>query len=320
MPGYFAGKMSRVFLIGFVLSFLSINIFAQNMFRKVNDFDGDGKSDFAVTRNENGQKYWYVFQSTGGYSVYQFGADTDVVCPGDYDNDGKTDYAIHRRYVVNPGFHQNELWIRQSLTNSVVTDSFNTNANWDTKPFPQDFTGTGRTDRAFLINYLGDPSHKAIFFRSPVTLSFFAPNGYLPIRIGDLSGDGKADFASYNATGFNFVQILNSSTNNTQSLQFGITGDVYVPADFDGDGKGDLTIFRESDGNWWWLRSSDSSIQTVHWGTLGDVPVPGDYDGDGKTDLAIWRKGVQSYYWVYGSQSGPFVFGWGLQNDQVVTY
>ena len=50
---------------------------SQNMFRKVNDFDGDGKADFAVTRNENGLKVWYVLQSAGGYSLFQWGLGSD---------------------------------------------------------------------------------------------------------------------------------------------------------------------------------------------------------------------------------------------------
>lgn len=316
MKNNFIQKISLLFFLITLVATVS----GQNMFRKVNDYDGDGKSDFVVIRNENGLKYWYVYKSTAGYSVYQFGNSTDVAVPGDYDGDGKTDYAIYRRYVVNITFHQNEFWITKSSTGEVITDSFSTSVNWDSSAFPQDYDGDGKTDVAILINNGGNPTNKRIFIRNVQNPSLDSPPGYLPVRLGDLSGDGKSDLVSYNATGFNFVQILNSSTNTTQSLQFGITGDVYVPADFDGDGKGDLAIFRQSDGNWWWLQSSNGTIQAVHWGTVGDIAVPGDYDGDGKTDLAVWRNGVQSYYWVYGSQSGPFVFGWGLQSDQVVTY
>lgn len=46
---------------------------AQNMFRKVNDFDGDGRADYAVTRNENGYKYWYIWQTTEGFKVKHWG-------------------------------------------------------------------------------------------------------------------------------------------------------------------------------------------------------------------------------------------------------
>ena len=138
-------------------------------------------------------------------------------------------------------------------------------------------------------------------------------------RLGDLTGDGKADVVSYNPATQNLsiynVALYPNITKTT--VQFGIAGDQFVPADFDGDGRGDITVFRESDGTWWWIRSSDGAIQAANWGISGDMPVPADYDGDGITDLAIWRDGN---YWISGSQNGVSVFNWGLSTDAVVGY
>src|SRR4029077_7280939 len=70
-------------------------------------------------------------------------------------------------------------------------------------------------------------------------------------------------------------------------------GDTPVPADFAGDGKADLAIYRRATGQWF-IYGSASGFRTATFGApaasgLGDTPVPGDYDGDRKTDLGIYR-------------------------------
>ncbi len=66
-------------------------------------------------------------------------------------------------------------------------------------------------------------------------------------------------------------------------------------ADFDGDVRTDISVFRPGEGNWYITNSSNNAFRAEHFGAIGDVIAPGDYDGDGKTDDAVFRP--SSGYW-----------------------
>lgn len=61
----------------------------------VEDFDGDGKTDIAVFRPQEGN--WYILRSgTGQVQVTAFGTQGDKPQPADYDGDGKADLGVYR--------------------------------------------------------------------------------------------------------------------------------------------------------------------------------------------------------------------------------
>jgi hypothetical protein len=89
-------------------------------------------------------------------------------------------------------------------------------------------------------------------------------------------------------------------------------------ADFDGDGKTDISVFRPSEGNWY-LNQSTAGFGVINWGVAADVLTPGDFDGDGKTDLAIFRANANSSqpdFYILNS-NGFTVTGvsWGVAGD-----
>ncbi|MEO7539419.1 MAG: VCBS repeat-containing protein, partial [Pyrinomonadaceae bacterium] len=57
------------------------------------DYDGDGKTDYAVVR-QGSQYFWYVLRSSGGFLARQLGTKPHYTTQGDYDGDGKTDVSV----------------------------------------------------------------------------------------------------------------------------------------------------------------------------------------------------------------------------------
>jgi hypothetical protein len=311
-------KASGLLFAMSVLIASSFEVNAQNMFRKVSDFDGDGKADYAITRTTNGLKVWWIWQSTAGLKVVQFGLDSDRSVASDYDGDGKTDIAVFRDTTTFPSIYT--YYILESQTNTLSYKVFTSFGNFGSFTAHQDYNGDGKADAALETGEFGFITQMSVLYsgsNSGFTTSI--PAGELAIRIGDIDGDGRAEKSHYTLTG-NVVTTTNLVTNATRSLQFGQTNDIYQMADFDGDGKGDLTVWKRATSDWVWIKSSDNTMQTAHWGLPTDVAAPADYDGDGKTDLAIWRPGAQSYYWVKGSLNGVMIFPWGTMSDAPVLY
>lgn len=97
-----------------------------------------------------------------------------------------------------------------------------------------------------------------------------------------------------------------------------IVGGANGRADFDGDGRTDVSVFRGSSGSWY-LNRSTAGFQVLNWGVSTDTLVPGDYDGDGTDDVAVFRPDANSAnpdFYVLNS-NGFIVSGvsWGFPGD-----
>ena len=91
---------------------------------------------------------------------------------------------------------------------------------------------------------------------------------------------------------------MQTSTNTVREIQWGLTTDQILPADYDGDGKTDIAVYRRGTGIWYIIRSSDNQTQAEVFG-LGpnDFGMVGDFDKDGKNDLTTNRGTVNGIAW-----------------------
>ncbi len=96
-------------------------------------------------------------------------------------------------------------------------------------------------------------------------------------------------------------------------ITFRVRPDRVPYADFDGDGRSDLTVYWPEGGTWFnWLSATDTVVDH-DWGWAAVAPVPADYDGDGVVDHAVYHPATGNWY-IRKSSDGKKLqrqFGWG---------
>lgn len=336
-------------LFVFICSALATCTFANNSFAKTAyDYNGDNRADVAVRRISN--LTWYIQNSNGdnfnstnqdGIQRVSFGLqNTDIPVVGDFDGDGITDIAVRRPstfywYVLNSGNNN----YNSSQNDGIQRVTFGKQAT--DIPVPADYDGDGITDFAvrrpsnfyWYIKNSGGSNFNSEREDGIQRIQFGINADDIPVK-GDFDGDGKDDIAVRRPSNY-FWYVKNSSGSNynsekqdgIQRIQFGLqSGDIPVPADYDGDGYTDIAVRRPSTFYWYILNSSgvdlitnnqDGITRIVFGQDENDIPVPADYDGDGKADIAVRRDSNQFFYILNSSNSETQRINFGKQENDI---
>jgi Metallo-peptidase family M12B Reprolysin-like/FG-GAP-like repeat len=283
------------------------------------DYNGDGITDAAVFRTSDGAAGVFLVR---GQFVQPWGLRGDIPLAADVDGDGKADLAVFRPST-------GQWFVTFSAFNYTTTATYTWGAGGDV-PLLGDFDGDGKADLVAFRPATGEWflafSGVAPAYSTNARYVWGIP-GDVPLAL-DMDGDRVDELVVYrraDATWWTFNRI----TGAVNGTQYGAMGDLAVferpqfhtpaTADFDGDHRADITVFRPSTGEWYTRVSSTgySTSSLLQWGLNGDAKVPGDYDGDGKTDVAVYRPSTRIWYLRFSSTgfATSLAVQWGIPGD-----
>jgi hypothetical protein len=300
------------------------------------DFDGDGRSDVALTGVNGWSTVPVAFsQGDGGYRVTNLGVRGVSVASG-------------FPFVPDtyPGF------IDPSGDDGFTGYAGQPGAN----PIGGDFNGDGLQDIA-LLTVPGVSQIPIAFSRGNGTFrgitrgvetgdtnfTSYAAQG-AKVAVGDFNGDGRADIALTGVSWWNTIPVAFSNgdgsfnaTNfvvDTVPERAGETGGIVLAGDFDGDGKADIAVVGDSscevtlalsngDGHFHIVTSGYSLLACMYSWHPSAKAFAGDFNGDGKTDIGLagtfFNQYGQYYQLVTAVSHGDGTFDWAESDVEATT-
>jgi hypothetical protein len=264
------------------------------------DYDGDSVSDPVVFRPNDGgsgNSTWYTKRSmSGSQQGVCWGLNGDLpVFGADYDGDRIADPAVMgtRSGVTSFFIHPSTGTCPWPFVEHAATQGCYFNPGWGSSmvPVPADYDGDGITDIAARSTSCG----------TSCALYFIPSSGTCPTGAG---------FTTSSAGAYGGV------TGCYATLGDGLSSDKPLVADWDGDGKTDITFHRPSPASIYTRLSSGTSAPSctslhmagtspdcyTNMNSTSDIPVTADFDGDGKTDIMWWNPPT-GYFRTWGTSS-----------------
>ena len=148
-------------------------------------------------------------------------------------------------------------------------------------------------------------SHLGVFRHAP------SANGQWNLIIADDNTPDTGTLASWTLRIFTSTDVHPGATSCTD-----------VP-DYDGDGRNDIAVYRQTTGQYLIHASSTGTQQVINFARVpsfpgDDVPIPADYDGDGVTDMGIFRRSTATWYIVRSFAQDVIQLQGGVRSDEPI--
>lgn len=284
----------------------------------VADFDEDGWLDIVTNCSNCGGGVVRVLRNNRNTSFTFWpsvvtGTQITAAVTGDFNNDGKFDIATSN-WLVNSV----SILLGDGTGSFASPVSYPIAGSGPAALTAGDLNSDGKTDLAVATSLPGFNNGTVSVLLGDGAGAFAAAQNTDFVRAptsvtnADLNGDGRPDLLTGDlGPGFGggtVTAILNTCSEAPLRRN--------RIADFDGDGRTDISVYREPGGDWYERRSSNNILHTrPGFGMTGDKLVPGDFDGDGKTDIAVFRDSTGEWFTIDSSTGLYSIQRWGADGD-----
>ncbi len=275
------------------------------------DFDGSGGDDILWLSDSGMQWAWaldgFNIANQGGHQVNDPG--WHVAGTGDFNGDGLADIFWRNDSGAN------YLWLMNGIAIQPGTGPVDSVATAWSVAGIADLTGDGRDDILWWHAATGSLWLFGMEGGSinPTTSGavMAAGGAWVPVKLGDLDGDGLGDILWQNASSGEFYAWRMQGTSVLGMASLGVEG--AVPgvtdwaaagvADFNRDGREDVLLRSASTGELrlWQMHAdlSHDDLALDNPGTAWSIVALGDYNADGMADL-LWRHTAtgEVYLWT----------------------
>lgn len=142
----------------------------------------------------------------------------------------------------------------------------------------------------------------------------------IPGRMYSAQQNSLAIWRPSNGT-YYIMPPIGDTTGSTLVIPWGLSDDIPICGDVNGDGVDEIGVFRSSTGYWYFNNILKNATLFFPYGINGDVPLIGDWYNKGRHQVAVWRPSNNNWYFrdPISGQTSSSAFGASSLGDVPIT-